>query len=431
MEQGKHPFPHGHVLSHHAAGNQTTYKTRLDRQTILLLIVNFLFAAAVALSGTFVTVYLWKANPNFVMIAWFMLLQQVISPTIFWIGGKWVKEHNKMHSLRIGIVLSAMFYLVVLWLGTKAVHYIVVLGILQGMASGFFWLAFNVVYFEVTEPGNRDKFNGWAGLLGSGAGMLAPWISGYLITTLSGARGYRIVFTMSLVIFLIGVIVSFFLTKRKVKGQYYWFKAWKVLGERHNPWRRLVPALVAQGTREGVFGFLIGLLVYIATKQELKLGNYTLITSGVALVSFFIVGKMLKPQYRIRAMFIGTVMLMLVILPFFWKLDYMTLLIFGMGTALFIPLYIIPMTSSVFDQIGHDEQSAQLRVEYIVLREVSLCFGRVVSIAVFILVISWSQATNVLIWLVLAIGSSPIVAWWYMRKLSIAAAPLKHKATNE
>ena len=185
-----------------------------------------------------------------------------------------------------------------------------------------------------------------------------------------------------------------------------------------NPWRRMVPALAAQGMREGVFGFLIGLLVYIATNQELKLGNFTLITSGVAFISYFVVGKRLKPRHRPWAMLIGTVMLALVILPLFWKLNYITLLIFGVGTALFMPLFIIPMTSSVFDRIGQDERTSEMRVEYIVIREASLCFGRVVSITAFMIIISWSQATNVLIWLLLAIGSAPIASWWCMRSRS-------------
>ncbi|MFD1955053.1 hypothetical protein ACFSL6_12960 [Paenibacillus thailandensis] len=40
--------------------------------------------------------------------------------------------------------------------------------------------------------------------------------------------------------------------------------------------------------------FLIGLTVYIATKEESKLGNYALITSLVALISNWYVGSKLK-----------------------------------------------------------------------------------------------------------------------------------------
>src|SRR5690606_19321214 len=128
---------------------------------------------------------------------------------------------------------------------------------LQGMAGGFFWLAFNVVYFEVTGPTNRDRFNGWAGLLGSMAGMLAPWVAGFLITRMKDATGYRLVFAMSLGVFLVAVVVSFCLKKRKVSGRYEWLHGYRHLFDDGNPWRNALPALVAQGVREGVFAFVI------------------------------------------------------------------------------------------------------------------------------------------------------------------------------
>lgn len=389
--------------------------SRLNGQAALLLAVNGLFAIANALSGTYVNVYLWKAKNDFVMIGWFALVQQLTMGLTFWLAGKWVKEHNKMNSLRLGVAVSALFYLLVLWLGKLAVFYVLPLGIVQGMAFGFFWLAFNVVYFEVTGPESRDKFNGWAGLLGSFAGILAPWASGWLITRLGDGAGYRVIFTVSLGIYIIGVVASFFLKKRKVRGQYEWFHAIAQLKEQGSAWRAVVPALAMQGVREGVFGFMIGLMVYIATKNEMKLGNFSLITSAVALLSYWAIGKLLKLRYRKIAMLIGTVAMTVVILPFFWRVDYSTLLIFGIGTSLFIPLFTIPMTSSVFDLIGQNEQSAKERVEYIVLRELGLTIGRVVGSLAFIIVIAQSKAPLVINVLMLCIGSAPIFGWMMIR----------------
>ncbi|ANE49121.1 MFS transporter [Paenibacillus swuensis] len=400
---------HGH------ADGAKHHKGKLDSQSIILLLVHGLFSIANALSGTFVNVYIWKAKSDFALIGWFALIQQLTMAITFWVAGKWVKEHNKMNSLRAGIALSAVFYLMVLWLGQGAVTYIWLLGIVQGMASGCFWLAFNVVYFEVTDPDNRDQFNGWAGIIGSSSGILTPWLSGYFIAKMGDSGGYRFIFSLSLVIFFVGVIVSFFLKKRKVSGTYYWIQAIKDLRRKNNPWRLVVPALSAQGIREGVFGFIIGLLVYIATKKELQLGNFTLITSAVAFVSFLLLGRWLKRRYRGPAMLLGTVMMSAVILPLFWKLNYFTLLIFGIGTALFMPLYTIPMTSSVFDLIGGNAETAQARVEYIVLRELALCGGRVVGTLVFIIVVSQTTSPFIMNILLLCIGSAPIATWILMR----------------
>lgn len=387
----------------------------LDGQAALLLTVQALFGVANALSGTFVPVYLWKASESYTLIGWFTMGQYVTGGLTFWIAGKWVKEYNKMNSLRIGIILSGVFYCAVLLLGAQAKVYSVPLGVLNGVALGFFWLAFNVVYFEVTDPDNRDRFNGWAGLLGSGAGILAPWISGMLITSMQGEKGYQLIFTISLVIFGISAVLSFWLRKRRVQGRYNWMHGWQQLRLKGNPWRRMFPVIAAQGVREGVFMFLVGLLVYIATQNESKLGMYSLITSFVALISFWIVGKRLEKKFRIWSMLIGTVMIAVVILPLFWQVSYATLLMFGIGTSLFIPLYSVPMTSRVFDLIGQSEESARAREEFVVLREAGLVLGRIIGLSAYLIVLPFNDSPAAITWLMFALGVVPIAGWWWMR----------------
>ncbi len=90
---------------------------------------------------------------------------------------------------------------------------------------------------------------------------------------------------------------------------------------------------------------------------------------------------------------------------------------FGIGAAVFYPLYAIPMTSIVFDLIGGDEESVKRREEYIVMRELALNAGRLLGTAVFITVVSLTRSPAAMNWLLLAIGSSPIAAWYWMRKV--------------
>lgn len=161
--------------------------------------------------------------------------------------------------------------------------------------------------------------------------------------------------------------------------------------------------------------FLVGLTVYVATQNESKLGTYSLITSLVALISFWIVGKKLKKNNRKWAMLIGVIMIGIVILPLFWKVSYATLLMFGIGTSLFMPLYIIPMTSRVFDLIGQSEESAREREEFIVLREAGLVFGRIIGLSSYLIVLPLNHSAVAITWLLFAVGIVPIAGWWFMK----------------
>lgn len=391
-------------------------KLTKDPQAMLLLSVHGLFILSSALSGTFLNVYLWKSRQDYTMLGWFTIAQQVALGLTFWAAGKWVKEHNKMNALRLGIAVSGLFYLCVLWAGRDAVHYIWPLGLLFGVSLGLFWLAFNVVYFEISNAENRDWFNGWIGLLGSVTGIIGPWLAGWVITWMHGDEGYRLIFTVSLVIFAAAVVLSFFLRKRPVQNDYNWLEGLRRLKE-GGVWKYAVWGLAVQGMREGVFSFLITLLVFVATDQESKLGQFALITSAVSLVSYWACGKWFKPQFRKIGMLVGAVLMLLVILPLLLAVNYTTLLVLGIGTSLFIPLYMMPAISVSFDLMGLNQENVEKRVELVVLRELSLTLGRITGLLVFILVLSIKQDTLTITLLLLFLGASPIGSWLFMRRL--------------
>jgi len=399
-----------------SGGSSRKRRAALGRQAALLLAVQGMFAAAGALSGTFVPVYLWKASESFATIGWFTLAQHLASGCVFWLAGAWIKRRDKTIALRAGLVGSALFYLSVLLLGDAAGRGAAWLGALNGLAVGLFWLAFNVVYFEITEPASRDRFNGWAGLLSSLAGMIAPWLSGTFISLSGGARGYRIVFTVSLAIFAAAALLSFFLAKRRSEGTFDWAYGFGQLRERGNPWRAAVPALVAQGLREGVYLFLLGLLVYFATGRERSLGDYTFWTSLTALASFWLAGRLLRPRFRRTAMLLGAACVSGMTAILLWNTGYAALLAAGIGTALFMPLYVIPMTSAVFDLIGKSEESVERREELIVLRETGLVAGRALGLAIYLAVVARVHSTAALAWLLLAVGAAPLAGWLFIRR---------------
>ncbi|MDG0811755.1 MFS transporter [Cohnella rhizosphaerae] len=294
---------------------RATGKAKLDRQAVLLLAVNALFTCGNALSATFVNIYIWKIKHDYALLGWFAVVHQLAMSLTFWLAGKWVKEGNKMNALRGGVIAAAAFYGLVLAFGTRAADAVPVLGLVQGVSSGLFWLSFNVVYFEITGPDNRDRFNGWAGLLGSLAGMLAPWLSGLLIASSGGNAGYRLIFGISLAIFVAGAAITFGLHKREPSGRYDWRIGLGGLLRKGNPWRAIAGAMVAQGLREGIFGFVIALLVYTSTGSEMKLGSFSLYTSAAAFLSFWVAGRLLKPRLRFWGMLIGAAMMTLFIVP--------------------------------------------------------------------------------------------------------------------
>ncbi|OXM17171.1 MFS transporter [Paenibacillus herberti] len=392
-------------------------KGLLRGQPLKLLLVLTLFNSANALSGIFVPVYLFKTNQSYLLVGVFSLLQYAAGGLCVWLVGPWVKRKGLVSSLRTGLALSGVFYLAVLLLGQRAVDWAAVLGLVSGTASGCFWLAYNVLYFEITEKNNRDAYNGMAGLLASAVGMAAPFLSGLIIGASRGNVGYTFIFSISLALFATAAIVSASIRKRPPQGKYSWSFPIKELRIGNSPWRRFTPAIVLQGLRDGVFMFVLGLAVYAATGAEQKVGTFYLVTSLVAMATFWLCGRWLKPSRRKWAMLGGTLALAGVILPLLGGMSYSNLLLLGIGTSLFAPLYMIPMTSSVFDLMGRNEEAVQSRVELTVLREAALTVGRLIGTTVFLIVAGSAAGESGFPWLLLALGSAPIFGWWWIRNM--------------
>ncbi|TCS83505.1 MFS transporter [Tepidibacillus fermentans] len=407
MEQKIH-----HKLSHKMKINHPKI---LNKDARLLLLVSTLYTIAIALSNTFVNVYLWKLEKNYILIGWFNFSQYLTTLIIFVLAGKLSKNLDRVILLRIGVVILTIFYLVVLVLGSRSAEHSVLLGSLLGIGQGFYWFSFNHLYFEITTSKNRDIFNGWNGLFTSAGGIVAPFLSGWFISHKPGFTGYRLIFFISLFVFLLAVMVSFLFYKRPLKGRY---RLTKVLKQSitQTPWRNISLGMMAQGGREGVITFLTGLLVYISTNNEFSLGTYSMLISLVALVSYFLAGKWMKKVSRNRSMMIGSLMMAVVVIPMFLKTSYTTLLIYGIGTSLFAPLYFIPLTSVVFDFIGKNEETVSLRSEYIVLREIGSNLGRMMILLVFIVFIKWVGLHH-LRYILLISGTLQVVTWLSFRKV--------------
>lgn len=398
-----------------AHGANLKHSRSLDKDAWLLLFISFLYTFAVALSNTYVNVYLWKLKESFLIIGLFNLYQYIAIMIGFIIAGRVSKILDRVFILRIGVIVLTIFYLTVLLLGDEAPKYHALLGIQLGLGEGFFWYSFNLLYFEITERENRDSFNGWNGLLTSTSGIIIPFLSGWFISSRTGVTGYSTIFFISLVVFVVAVIISFFFQRMVYTGVYRLKEVFKETS-RKSDWRNIFLAMTAQGMREGVILFLIGLLIYIEKKNEFSLGTYTMIISAVTSITYFLVGRYIKRNWRDTSMLIGALFMALAVIPLSLEISYNRILIYGIGTSLFAPLYFIPLTSKTFDRIGKDNKSADLRGEYIVVREAGLNCGRIIVTLVFIVIVKFI-GTEYLQYLLLFSGSIQIMAWYFMKQV--------------
>lgn len=386
----------------------------LTRDLTLLLLIGGFYALSIALSNTFVNVYLWKQSGEFVDLALYNLAAVVFQPITFILAGRWAKKIDRVIVLRLGVISLSVFFFTVLFLGERANEFLLVLGALLGIGFGFYWLAFNVLTFEITEPDTRDFFNGFLGLLTSFAGMIGPILSGFIITRMEKFTGYTVIFTVSLCLFVVAVLMSFMLKRRSAEGKFYFRR---ILAERKNNanWRHILHAHFFQGLREGTFIFVIVVWVYIATGSELAIGTYGLVASAVQFIGYYAVTRLVKSDMRKKSILIGGSILYAAIFLIVFDLSFTKLIMYGVVISIAYPMLLVPYVSLTYDVIGKSWRAAEMRVEYIVVRELFLNLGRITSVLAFLVTITLFPEEKGIPIILIILGAGHSLIYFFVR----------------
>ncbi|MCR2820401.1 MFS transporter [Lederbergia panacisoli] len=388
----------------------------VTRDLLLLLLIGGLYSLSISLSNTFVNVYLWKQSKSFIDLALYNLTIVIVQPIIFIIAGRWAKKVDRVIVLRLGVIFLAIFFIVVLLFGEKSSQHLVLLGALLGVGYGFYWLAFNVLTFEITEPDTRDFFNGFMGALNSTGGLIGPISAGFIITRFVSNIGYTIIFAISLGLFSAAVLTSFYLNRRPSSGQYLFARIYKERKLNRN-WRLITNAHLLQGLREGTFVFVISVFVFIATNSELALGTFGLIHAGISFLIYTFATKLIKKDMRKKIMVVGGLLLYGAIFIIVFDPTYTRLLIYAAFIGIAYPLMLVPYSSMTYDAIGKSWKAADMRIEYIVVRELFLNIGRVLSILAFIASIYYFTPTKSIPILLIFLGAGNTLAAFLLLKL--------------
>lgn len=379
----------------------------------ILLTISVLFTFAIGLSGIFVNVFFWRETSSFIVIAIYNLINYTFTPITFILAGILAKKKNGIWSLRIGLLIYALFYALILVAENKGITYICFLGVVHGMATGFYWLAFNTLSFDFTNVNNRDTFNGFNGSFAGISAAVAPITSAYIISRFSGMNGYRVVFSMTLAVFLLLILISIILKCEDCSSRIDFKKAF--LGNCEE-WRVIRKSTVFWGFRDVIIIFLVNILIIETTKSELSLGKFTLIASLISSASYILVQKIIKPSHRRLSIIIGTMGSFLAIWALVINISQSTLLTYVVMDAFFLPFFTIQLYSSTFNVINraHEEN---MRIEYMINKDLMLNTGRIISLVILIILLTTFKNPSVFKFYLVFIGLTPIVSGYFLRKL--------------
>lgn len=388
----------------------------MSKKAKILLLISGIFALAIGLSNVFVNIFLWKKSSSFIHIAQYNLMHYVFIPIFFIVGGWISKKRNGIWPLRLGIASFMLFFIFILLFRNNVTRFIYPLGALFGMASGFYWLSFSELTFDfTTTTNNRDTFNGLNGCIMGIPSAIAPFASSYIIDKYNNLMGYFIVFAISLILFIVLILVSLLLRSEHYSDKLEFSKILKI---NNSQWKDLRKSSLAWGLRDVVILFLISVLLYKTTGSELAVGKIVFISYLISSAAHLIQQKIIKPKRRAFSLHIGSIFMFIAVLGLVIRIDYTFLIIYIILDGMFMPFFVIPRLSAVYNLLTHSHEES-LRTEYIINNEIALNTGRIISTCILILLLKFVEFDKVLNYFLFFIGSSQFLSLYFLRKLKI------------
>jgi len=357
-------------------------KHRLDRKAWVALTLNALYSAAEALCSVFVSVYLWINSQDFLTVCWYHVTIFFVTPFFFLLAGWYSQVRDRLHMYRLGLVLHAVFYATLLSLEKRSGDYPVALGALLGVTWGVYWAGANTFNYDVTTPGRREYYIGLVMAVSGAVSLLAPLLSGFIIRSASiPQHGYRMVFAIVLGLYVLSLALSFLIPRDNVRRP---FRIARALFPRKDQrdWQLMMLASASMSGSFNIFPFVLGLLMYMRTGNELSVGGYASLQALAGVIVAFIVARVVTPRTRRPYMFWGLIVLVAAGCLMAFEVTATVLIVFGLLRSISGPLFGIPYGGLRYDVIAKCAQDPSQRIEYIAAWEVPLAIGRVIMMFV-------------------------------------------------
>jgi len=192
----------------------------------------------------------------------------------------------------------------------------------------------------------------------------------------------------------------------------------KIFRDNSGEWGKLRRSTAAWGLRDVIIAFVITILIYKETGSELSVGKLVLVASLVSSASFALEQKLIKPRRRMLSIVMGAIVMFIAVIGLVIKINYFTLLLFIVLDAAFVPFFITPLTSASFNVInGNHEEN--LRVEYVINKEIVLNSGRIASTLILIFLLTIIKAGRSINYFLLFVGCTQFISLYFARNMKI------------
>ncbi len=357
----------------------------LSSHAINILINHAIFQFGGSLSIIFVNLYLWRLT-NSLWVNGLYNLVAILSQaaTTFFIG-KISKKKGRTTIYRYGILMTAIFYLLIVIVQEEIVHYFYLFALLRGIAQGLYWVAYFTIVHEVSSDQNRHRYLGWNQIVMGSANLIAPALAGFIIGSFTGLSGYLIVFSIAFLMFLAATVGSFRIKKESIRHRNYYMKYLGQIIERRKAFRNALAGWFIIGFPQGILMYLPPILIYSIFEDEGVVGYLNAGFLAVSILASYVISRFANIEQTKKYLWVAAIGFFVSSSFLTWEIAMWSVILFMVTQNMFKPLQANAYAAYYFQWIDRIPLGAEFRVESVVLRETIINIGRGLGIVVFML----------------------------------------------
>jgi YQGE family putative transporter len=371
---------------------------KLSKDAIFSLTIHSFFQFGASMSGVFLNLYLWRLTHSLWISGMYYVISWAVAPLALVLGGWVAKRKDRMYTYRAGLLLYVLFYLAVILAQEKVVDYYVWFAIFSGFAGCFYWTGYLTLMYDVSNHNNRIRYLAINMIMFTGAGLAGPALAGYVISQNEALKGYIIIFALAFFMFLIAGIGSLRIKALPSQSKSYYLKYTWLLMRKNPDWVKALFGFMGLGILQGSMLFLPPILLFQVLPGEEWVGYFGVLFSGLTMVSGYFISRFAKEGRRTvyftrsaAGFTVGSFLLL-------WSVNFWTVIGFMIVFSIFSPLQGNTLTSTYYGLIGKLQPKGQFRVESVVVREIFVNIGRVLSTCL-LLVFAGSLEDGLLSWM--------------------------------
>ncbi|NIK74939.1 YQGE family putative transporter [Paenibacillus castaneae] len=370
-------------------------ESKLGKDAITALWIHCCFQFGASMSGLFLNLYLWRLTQNLVVNGVYNITVFLVTPFAFALGGWIAKKRDRMVTYRLGIVMIAIFYFMVVIAQEQVAHYYIWFAIFNGFAAGFYWTGYLVIQYDVSTEANRIRFLAVNMIVFNTAGLAGPALAGFIIQRSEGLQGYIIIFTLAFIMFLIAALVSFRIPKIQSHHKAYYLRFMGLVMHKNKRWLKALYSFFILGLFQGIMLFLPNIMLFRTVGREDWVGYLGVFFSALTVATGYVISRKAQKEHVRKYVLLSTTGVALGASLLLIQVEFWSVAMFMILFSICNPLAVNTLTSYYYRLIGTLPLKGQLRVESVVMRELFLNVGRVVSITL-LLVLAHDMAS---IWL--------------------------------